>query len=441
MSSTWDVVVIGGGLAGLCAAIAARRAGVSVRLLECAPSAFRGGNARHARNFRVVHEAPTRYVPDAYQAREFLDDLARVTQGDSNPCLAQRLVAESETIAAWLMANGVPLQQPNVGVVPYSRRTVFPLGGGKAMINALYSTATDIGVAISTDSEARLSRQSSNGNWSIDLTTATSSPSSIDARTIVVCAGGAGADPAWLRSHYGDAADGFMVRGTPYANGRMLADLIAAGAGTVGDPTICHMVAVDARGPRFDGGIVTRITAIPYGMVVDGSARRIDATGAGAEPTHYARWGPRIAACAGQTAYLILDADGLQRAAPQAFPPISGATIADLAEALGLDPATLAQSVNAFNAALPAGAHPIASATFAAYPMRPGVTFVHHGVAVDDHMRIVWADDRRNDTLFAAGMIMAANVIGRGYLAGLGLTLAAVFGRLAGTEAARHVHG
>ncbi|ABD07871.1 Precorrin 3B synthase CobZ [Rhodopseudomonas palustris HaA2] len=441
MNSTWDVAVIGGGLAGLCAAIAARRAGVSVRLLESAPPAFRGGNARHARNFRVVHDGPTPYVPDAYQPREFLDDLDRVTQGDGNHRLAQRLVAESDGIADWLMANGVALQAPDTGVVPYSRRTVFPLGGGKAIINALYATATDIGVAISTGSEVASLRRSTNGTWSIVATTAAPDAAAIDARSVVVCAGGAGADPAWLRSHYGASADRFMVRGTPYADGRMLADLIASGARSVGDPRVGHIVAVDARGPRFDGGIVTRITAIPYGMVVDGSATRIDAAGAGAEPTHYARWGPRIAACDAQTAYLVLDADGLQRAAPQAFPPISGATIADLAEALGLDPATLAQSVDAFNAARPAGAPPIAAAPFAAYPMRPGVTFMHYGVAVDDHMRIVWADDRRNDSLFAAGMIMAANVIGHGYLAGLGLTLAAVFGRLAGEEAARHVLG
>ncbi|MBI5131307.1 MAG: FAD-dependent tricarballylate dehydrogenase TcuA [Rhodopseudomonas palustris] len=441
VQSTWDVVVIGGGLAGLCAAIAARRGGASVRLLESAPPAFRGGNARHARNFRIVHDAPTPHVPDSYHASEFIDELDRVTAGERDPALAERLAGESETIAPWLMTNGVHLQDPAVGIVPYSRRTVFPLGGGKAMINALYATASDLGVTISADSEVGTLRQAADGCWRVSLAADSPGGSTLEARSVVVCAGGAGADPDWLRSHYGDTADGFMVRGTAYANGRVLTDLISAGARTVGDPTVCHMVAVDARGPRFDGGIATRITAIPHGIVVDGSGARIDATGAGAEPTHYARWGPRIAACVDQTAYLILDADGLQRAAPQAFPPIVGTTIADLAAALGLDPAALAHSTGAFNAALAAGARPIATAPFAAYPMRPGVTFVHYGVAVDQHMRVIWTDGRRNDNLFAAGMIMAANVIGRGYLAGLGLTLAAVFGRLAGEEAARHVVG
>jgi tricarballylate dehydrogenase len=74
---------------------------------------------------------------------------------------------------------------------------------------------------------------------------------------------------------------------------------------------------------------------------------------------------------------------------------------------------------------------------FAAYPLRPGVTFTHFGVAVDDHLRIVRTDGRPVRNVFAAGMIMAANVLGEGYLAGLGVALSTVFGRLAGEQAAR----
>ena len=73
---------------------------------------------------------------------------------------------------------------------------------------------------------------------------------------------------------------------------------------------------------------------------------------------------------------------------------------------------------------------------FAAYPIRPGVTFTHFGVSVDDHMRVMKTDGRPMHNVFAAGMIMGANVLGDGYLAGLGVTLSTVFGRLAGEEAA-----
>lgn len=438
VNSKKQIVVVGGGLAGLCAAIAARSGGASVRLLDNAPAALRGGNARHARNFRVVHAAPTMHVPDSYQAAEFLAELAGVTQGMGDRALAERLIAGSETLVPWLMANGVHMQPPSLGVIPYSRRTVFPLGGGKAMINALYRNAIRSGIAVSSDCNVRALREVASG-WAVEIGGSSPDQSVIEAGAVVICAGSPGADSRWLTTHYGAAGDGLMVRGTPYADGRLLDHLFAIGVRAVGDPGVCHMVAVDARGPRFDGGIVTRITAIPYGMVVDRSGRRVDAAGAGQEPTHYARWGPKIAACEDQIAYLILDTDGLRRAPPQALPPIEAGSIESLAAALGCERTSLEAAVLSFNASLPAGAAPVSRAPFAAYPMRAGITFVHHGVAVDDRLRVTWADGRANATLYAAGMIMAANVLRRGYLAGLGITMAAVFGRLAGEEAARYV--
>lgn len=435
-----DVTVIGGGIAGLSAAIAARRAGSSVRLLEAAPRSMRGGNARHGRNFRIMHDAPHWYVPDRYDAGEFLHELVNVTSGDTNPRLAALLIEQSADIAEWLMDHGVRLQPPGTGVMPYSRRTAFPLGGGKAMINALYATAAELGVEISYDSKARSLARTDAGSWTIDVSAA-ASREAIESKSVAVCAGGVGADPAWLQAHFGHMADGFAIRGTPYADGRILSLLIDAGGCAVGDPTTCHVVPVDARGPRVDGGIVTRITAIPYGLVVDRASERVDVIAAGSAPSHYAKWGPRIAACADQLAFLVLDAHGMERAAPSALPPVSASSIASLADALDLDPTVLDRTVRAFNAAPPPSARPIATPPIYAYPMRPGLTFVHYGIKVDDTLCVVRSDGSPHAGLFAAGMIMAANVLSRGYLAGLGITLSAVFGRRAGQEAARHARG
>jgi tricarballylate dehydrogenase len=219
------------------------------------------------------------------------------------------------------------------------------------------------------------------------------------------------------------------------------------------------MVAVDARGPKFDGGIVTRITAIPHGIVVDRNGKRFHDEGEDARKTHFARWGARIAECLDQIAYLILDADGVARALPTALAPIRADNIADLASRLELDPAALQTTIREFNAATDAaGDRPLnerrttgltppktraaialMAPPFAAYPLRPGVTFTHFGVAVDDQLRVVKNDGTVARNVFAAGMIMAANVLGDGYLAGLGVTLATVFGRLAGEAAARQV--
>ena len=455
-SAIVDVLVVGGGSAALCAAIAARRSGVSVRMIEWAPAALRGGNARHARNFRLMHEQPAWYVPGSYSEDAFFRDLLRVTQGATDEQLARVLIRGSATIAQWLYDNGVRLQDPASGAMPYSQRTAFFLGGGKAMINALYMTAAKLGVTINYDSEVVKLAFGDDRNCEIDIAHG-GSIERVAANTMVLCAGGHQANIDWLRTSFGAAADGFMIRGSPYVTGSVLRLLLEAGVRPAGDPSRCHMVAVDARGPRFDGGIVTRITAIPHGIVVDRDGRRFHDEGEDARKTHFARWGARIADCPGQIAYLILDARGFGRALPTALPPIRADTVAALARVLGLDPAALETTVRDFNAATTAaddrpltdrcttrltppksrGAVALEVPPFAAYPLRPGVTFTHFGVAVDEHMRVLRRDGRPARNVFAAGMIMAANVLGDGYLAGLGVAFSTVFGRLAGEEAAR----
>ena len=455
-SPSTDVLVIGGGSAALCAAIAARRNGASVRLVEKAPAALRGGNTRHARNFRLMHDRPAWYVPDVYRENAFFEDLVRVTRGAIDKRLVHLLIKGSATIAEWLMSNGVRLQDPANGPMPYSRRTAFALGGGKAMINSLYATAAGLGVGISYDREMVALDFTNHNECRVEISHG-GGIEKIRARTTIICSGGHQANLDWLRQSFGAAVDGFMIRGAPYVTGSPLRLLLDSGAKPVGDPSRCHMVAVDARGPRFDGGIVTRITAIPHGIVVDRDCRRFHDEGEDARKTHFAQWGARISGCPGQIAYLILDAKGLARALPTAMPPVKADSIRALATELELDPVALEKTIREFNAAItstddmpPAerqtagldppkshGATPVAAAPFAAYPIRPGVTFTHFGVAADDHMHVITNEGRPLSNVFAAGMIMAANVLGEGYLAGLGVTLCAVFGRLAGEEAAR----
>lgn len=450
-----DVLVVGGGCAALCAAIAARRSGAAVRMVEHAPASLRGGNARHARNFRIMHDQPEWYVPDVYGEDAFFRDLVRVTGGALDEPLARILIRGSADIVSWLGDNGVRLQDPSSGTMPYSRRTAFFLGGGKAMVNALYATAIKLGVGIGYDGEI-VALGFGNGQCTADIR----HDGRIEraaAKTVIVCSGGHQANLGWLRESFGPAADNFMIRGTPFDTGSVLRLLLDAGAKPVGDLRHAHMVAVDARGPKFDGGIVTRITAIPHGIVVDRQAKRFHDEGEDARKTHFARWGARIAECPDQIAWLILDANGFGRALPTPLAPIRADTIAALATALDLSPAALESTVNEFNAAAVAGddvplnersttglnppksrgAAALTAPPFAAYPLRPGVTFTHYGVAVDDRLRVMKSDGIPIRNAFAAGMVMAANVLGDGYLAGLGVSLSAVFGRLAGEEAAK----
>ena len=70
-----------------------------------------------------------------------------------------------------------------------------------------------------------------------------------------------------------------------------------------------------------------------------------------------------------------------------------------------------------------------------AYPLRPGITFTYLGVKVDERARVVMKGGLA-DNIFAAGEIMAGNILGRGYVAGVGMTIGTVFGEIAGTHAA-----
>ena len=153
LSKKFDVLVIGGGNAALCAAISARRAGASVLVLEGAPKFYRGGNTRHTRNMRCAHDAATGILTGPYTEEEFWDDLLRLTGGQTDEELAKFMIAESKDILNWIVEQGVRWQPSLGGTLSLGRTNSFFLGGGRAMLNALYLTAEKLGVEIVYDAE------------------------------------------------------------------------------------------------------------------------------------------------------------------------------------------------------------------------------------------------------------------------------------------------
>ena len=150
---TYDVLVAGGGNAALCAAITARQAGASVIILELAPKAFRGGNSRHTRNLRAMHEKPLSPLTDTYPEDEYWDDLLRVTGGNTDENLARMCIRASSGVFDWMRASGVVFQPSLTGTLNLSRTNAFFLGGGKALVNAYYVTAEKLGIDILYDTE------------------------------------------------------------------------------------------------------------------------------------------------------------------------------------------------------------------------------------------------------------------------------------------------
>ncbi len=458
-TKTYDVLVAGGGNAALCAAITARQAGASVLLVESAPKAFRGGNSRHTRNLRAMHEAPNAVLTDAYKEDEYWDDLLRVTGGNTDEALARMTIRASSGLFDWMRAAGVRFQPSLTGTLNLGRTNAFFLGGGKALVNAYYLTAAKLGVEILYDTEVLSLNMDDGAVRTVDITYK-GFPETVQARCVVASSGGFQANLDWMREYWGDAVDNFVIRGTPYNKGRVLKSLLGQGVASIGDPTQCHAVALDARAPKFDGGITTRLDSVPYSVVVNRDGDRFYDEGEDVWPKRYAIWGRLIAQQPDQIAYSICDAKAFPLFMPSVFPAIKADTLEELAARMKLNPAKIRETVDGFNKAVKPGqsfdnlkldgnathgltpnktnwARAIDKPPFYGYPLRPGITFTYLGVRVNEKAQVLMDNGQPAGNLFASGEIMSGNILGKGYLAGFGMTIGTVFGRIAGQEAAR----
>ncbi|MGH8704239.1 MAG: FAD-dependent tricarballylate dehydrogenase TcuA [Burkholderiales bacterium] len=454
-----DVLVIGGGNAALCAALTARERGASVLLLEASPKALRGGNSQHTRNLRCMHDGPADTLTDSYPEEEYWQDLLQVTGGQTNERLVRMTIRHTATCRDWMKRHGVRFQPSLGGTLHVSRTNAFFLGGGKALVNAYYHAAASLGVEIAYDTEV-VDLAIENGRFTSAVAMRDGARHELHAKTVVAAAGGFESNLAWLKEAWGDAADNFLIRGTRYNMGRVLKVLIGKGAKAIGDPTQGHCVAIDARAPKFDGGIVTRVDCVSLGIVVNKHGKRFYDEGEDFWPKRYAIWGRLVAGQPDQIGYSIIDAKSMGKFIPPVFAPIKAQSIRALAAALELDPAALEGTVAEFNRHVRPGnfdhavlddcatadltppkthwARRIDTPPFFAYPLRPGITFTYLGVTVNDRAQMILRDDKPCANVFAAGEIMAGNVLGQGYIAGIGMSIGTTFGRIAGEQAARH---
>ena len=456
-----DVLVIGGGNAALCAALMAREAGATVMLLEAAPQEWRGGNSQHTRNLRCMHDASQDVLVDAYPEEEFWQDLLKVTGGATNEKLARLVIRASSTCRPWMQRHGVRFQPSLSGALHTARTNAFFMGGGKALVNAYYRSAETLGVKVRYGSPVdRLELREGR------FIAAYVGAERIEARSAVLAAGGFESNRQWLREAWGAndrgewPADNFLVRGTRFNMGTLLRFMIDAGADTIGDPTQAHMVAIDARAPLYDGGICTRIDCVSLGIVVNRDAERFYDEGEDFWPKRYAIWGRLVAQQPGQIAYSIIDAKAVGRFMPPVFPGTKAETLEEIPRALGLDESRFMQTLNAYNSACRPGtfdhtvlddcktvgiapvkshwALPIDTPPYYAYAVKPGVTFTYLGLKVDETAAVQFGG-QPSPNLFVAGEMMAGNVLGRGYTAGVGMSIGTAFGRIAGTQAAQAV--
>jgi tricarballylate dehydrogenase len=347
------------------------------------------------------------------------------------------------------------------------------MGGGKALINAYYRSAEKLGIQIQYNAEVN-ELELEDGVFKAAVVKHKSPTGEvlrterITAKACVMAAGGFESNIPWLKEAWGQnaqgefPADNFLIRGTKFNQGTLLKHLLERGADQIGDPTQAHMVAIDARAPLYDGGICTRIDCVSLGVVVNKNAERFYDEGEDFWPKRYAIWGRLVAQQPGQVGYSITDAKAVGRFMPPVFAGTVAQTLPELAQKLGLNVDTFMATLNAYNQACvpghfdhtvlddchtegvtPAKTHwalPLDTAPFYAYPVKPGVTFTYLGLKTDETTAVRF-NNQASPNLFVSGEMMAGNVLGKGYTAGVGMTIGTAFGRISGEQAARAALG
>ncbi len=452
-----DVIVIGGGNAALCAAISAAEEKAKVLVLESSPKLWRGGNSQHTRNMRVAHEGPRRCLTGVYPVEEFYEDLLKVTKGETNEELARIAIGQSDDMYCWLEDRGMFFQKSISGTLSLSRTNAFFFGGGKTLMNCEYQKAEDLGIDVLYDHEVISVNIENDFVKSVSVKTP-NGEKEFKAKAYIAACGGFESNREWLEEAWGEKARNFLIRGTRFNEGKVLKSMLEQNIQAVGKPEQGHAVAVDGRAPLYDGGIVTRLDCVPFGIVVNKDGKRFYNEGEDFWPKRYAIWGRLVANQPDQVGNVVIDSKSFDLFMPSVFEPSKADTLEELAELLNIPKDEFIKTVNEFNAHVKEGtfnpdtlddcrtegleinkthwARKIDTPPFYGYTLRPGITFTYLSVKIDKDARVYKDDGRPMKNLFASGEIIAGNILGQGYLAGTGMTIGAVFGRIAGKGAA-----
>lgn len=253
-----DVVVIGGGNAGFCAAHAAASRGRRVMLLERAAPAEAGGNSFFtAGAIRMAHgglsdlldivepdDRLTRTEVPPYSPEQFRADMDRTTSGSCDPFLTGALVADSAPAVRWLSELGMPFrllyerqayERPDGTYLFWGGLAVGSVGGGKGLMAGHREIADRLGIDVRYERCCSALVRESAGVTGIFWERADGTRGLVEASAVVLAAGGFEADPDLRRTHLGEGWQYARVRGTPLNDGRVLRAALDARAARAGD--------------------------------------------------------------------------------------------------------------------------------------------------------------------------------------------------------------
>lgn len=502
-----DILVVGSGNAGFSAAISAAQTNPSAKIIviDKCPSTWAGGNTYFtAGAFRTAHgglsdllplvnnvspEEAARIDMPVYSESDFAHDLHRMTGGRTDPALSQVLVQDSRATIGWLAQNGVRFQLSfNRQAYEVDGRIKFWGGlalktqeGGKGLVEDHLRAAQKHGVEVFFDTAAAglvTDSQSCSvtGVEVIHTSGQDIKRQVIQAKAVVLAAGGFEANPQMRAQYLGPGWDAAHVRGTPYNTGDLLqAAQRDVAAKPVGNWSGCHSVAWDANSPTNSGDreVSNEFTksGYPLGIMVNRDGERFVDEGSDMRNYTYAMIGRRILQQPGQIAFQVWDARTTPWLRQEEYRPevtchLVGKTLDELAArcvdaGLGNKERFL-DTLARYNRATKPGnwdpavkdglsttglpvpksnwALPIDQAPFLAVRVTTDITFTFGGLAVDPETAGVISETTGKEIpgLYCVGE-MLGGVFYDNYPGGSGLTSGAVFGRRAGRAAAENL--
>ncbi|NNC65775.1 MAG: FAD-dependent tricarballylate dehydrogenase TcuA [Gammaproteobacteria bacterium] len=486
-----DVIIVGGGNAALCAALAAEENGANVLVLECAPEDESGGNSRFtAGAFRFAYDGVEDLkdlMPDlsdddiamtdfgTYDEDQFFDDMYRVTQFRCDADLVELLVRRSKETMLWMREKGVrfiPIYGRQAFKIDgkfkfWGGLTVESIGGGPGLVDSLTQGCTHRGITV--EYEARVTGLTTDGRnvTGVVVRRAGGVPETIEAKAVVLAAGGFEANPEWRTRYLGPGWEIAKVRGTRFNTGDGIRMALDVGAAPYGNWSGCHAVGWDQNAPEFGDlavGDQFQKHSYPFGIMVNANGKRFVDEGADFRNYTYAKYGAEVMKQPGYFAWQIFDAKVTHLLRDEyrirQITKETASTIEELVAKLdGVDTQACIDEIQAYNAAVQQDvpfdpnvkdgrntlgltvnksnwANTLDTPPYEAYAVTCGITFTFGGLRVDTDARVLDTDLKPMPGLYAAGELVGG-IFYHNYPGGTGLMSGSVFGKLAGTAAAR----
>jgi tricarballylate dehydrogenase len=490
----YDVIVVGGGNAALCAALSAAETGKKVLVLERAPEEEAGGNSRFTAGlFRLAYRGPDdlkALIPDlspdeiantdfgTYTEDQFLDDMARVTEYRCDPDLTELLVKNSFPTVKWMRERGVRFtaawgrQAFKIGgkFKFWGGLTVEAVGGGPGLVESLTRIAKKSGIEIWYGARVVSLIADDAGVHGVSGKK-DGKTFQVQSKAVVLAAGGFQANTEWRTRYMGPGWELAKVRGTRFNTGDAIEMALKIGAAAHGNWSGCHAVAWDRNAPETGDlavGDGFQKHSYPWCVYINADGKRFVDEGADFRNYTYAKYGRVILQQPKQFAWQVFDA----KMKPQLrdeyrikqVTKITGNTLEELVSKMDdTDQAAALKEIQEYNAAVQTDipfnpnikdgrctkglrinktnwANTVDTAPFEAYAVTCGITFSFGGLKINTHGQVINSDGELIPGLYAAGELVGG-IFWFNYPGGSGLTNGAVFGKIAGASAAAAAGG